>query len=244
MLETFVACHVDNVRPDLDYCVPIQTGAISKSHWDHYLHDDSGDNISAKNRYFGEHTGLYWVWKNTTGEHVGWCHYRRYFSPMLFPDALYQVDTPLEAAQTILNLDRQGVLFNYEMGFCDIILPRRVGLAANMAAHYCHYHRRQDWEAMIQALHEFYPGEAVQAQTYFNTSNALHPFCMFMASRSTFNAFCEWLFPFLFFLEGRVVPDEDDYQCRVFSYLAERLFNWWVISRRLRVVYRPVLVVA
>ena len=44
-----------------------------------YVGDDTGDNISDKNPFFCELTGLYWLWKNTDSEYVGMVHYRRYF---------------------------------------------------------------------------------------------------------------------------------------------------------------------
>ena len=44
-----------------------------------YLRDDTGDNISEKNPYYSELTGMYWVWKNDHESTVtGICHYRRY----------------------------------------------------------------------------------------------------------------------------------------------------------------------
>ena len=42
--------------------------------------DDTGDNISDKNRYYSELTGIYWAWKNRKEDIVGCCHYRRYFT--------------------------------------------------------------------------------------------------------------------------------------------------------------------
>ena len=42
--------------------------------------DNTGDNISGKNPYYCELTGLYWMWKNIQADYYGLCHYRRYFS--------------------------------------------------------------------------------------------------------------------------------------------------------------------
>lgn len=44
-----------------------------------YLFDDSGDNISHLNRYLGDLTGLYYIWKNTNHEFVGTNQYRRFW---------------------------------------------------------------------------------------------------------------------------------------------------------------------
>ena len=45
--------------------------------------DNTGDNISSKNREFCEMTGIYWIWKNLSKfenvSHVGHMQYRRHF---------------------------------------------------------------------------------------------------------------------------------------------------------------------
>jgi hypothetical protein len=43
------------------------------------LLDDSGDNISALNPWWGELTAVYWLLKNTTSPLIGNCQYRRYW---------------------------------------------------------------------------------------------------------------------------------------------------------------------
>ena len=47
--------------------------------------DDTGNNISDKNKYYSELTGIYWVWKNTEQSVTGACHYRRYFTAQSEP---------------------------------------------------------------------------------------------------------------------------------------------------------------
>jgi hypothetical protein len=46
----------------------------------HFLMDNSGDNISHLNKWLGDLTGLYWVWKNTDDEIVGTNQYRRFWN--------------------------------------------------------------------------------------------------------------------------------------------------------------------
>ena len=44
------------------------------------VRDNTGDNISVKNKSYCELTTQYWAWKNTDYDYYGFCHYRRYFS--------------------------------------------------------------------------------------------------------------------------------------------------------------------
>ena len=60
--------------------VPIEVGAAVRSKFLYALKDNTGDNISIENPYYGELTGLYWVWRNTRNDPddiVGFCHYNK-----------------------------------------------------------------------------------------------------------------------------------------------------------------------
>ena len=61
-----------------DIFTPIHVGAKSSNIILDYTRDDSGDNISLKNKYYCELTGIYWMWKNVDADFYGLMHYRRY----------------------------------------------------------------------------------------------------------------------------------------------------------------------
>ena len=77
-IKIFVMTHKQFEDPTDSMYVPLQVGhAISPELG--YLADDTGDNISRKNKSFCELTGIYWLWKNFhTCDYIGICHYRRY----------------------------------------------------------------------------------------------------------------------------------------------------------------------
>lgn len=77
-----VSSHRDKmevVDVDLQYEQPIQVGAADTDIRKCVITDDTGDNISKKNRDYCECTALYWIWKNGKGTngYVGLEHYRR-----------------------------------------------------------------------------------------------------------------------------------------------------------------------
>ena len=64
----------------VDGGVPIEVGAANRNNFIYQLHDNTGENISTENEYYGELTGLYWIWKNTDiqdDDIVGFCHYNK-----------------------------------------------------------------------------------------------------------------------------------------------------------------------
>lgn len=65
------------------------------------LLDDSGDNISALNPWWGELTAVYWLLKNTSAPLIGNCQYRRYWD-----------ETAIAAADSSVLYTSEPCIFN------------------------------------------------------------------------------------------------------------------------------------
>ena len=77
--QIFVMTHKKFNPPKDTVYVPLQVGSALNPDLG-YMKDDTGDSISDLNPYYGELTGMYWLWKNYSDvDIIGICHYRRYF---------------------------------------------------------------------------------------------------------------------------------------------------------------------
>ena len=64
-IKLYISCHKRGVHiPDNPLLVPIQVGSsLASERFDEMVQDNTGDNISTKNRSYCELTGQYWAWK-------------------------------------------------------------------------------------------------------------------------------------------------------------------------------------
>jgi len=212
-----VACHKPYDTPKQPCYVTIQVGAaLSRRALDGMIRDDTGDNISGKNRSFCELTALYWAWKNLDSDAVGLVHYRRYFARRCFT-----FDKRKRIAQ---QMDYERLLARY-----PVILPplRHYWIETNYSQ-YVHAHHEQDLAVTRQILSELYP-EYTPAYDRWMGRTYGHHFNMFVMKRPWFDAYCEWLFSILFELEKRLdISDYDEYNKRVFGFVSERLLDVWL----------------
>jgi len=72
--------HINKIKK-LNY-TPVGLG--DKSFSNEWMQDKKGENINEKNKYFGEYTFHYWLWKNyldkVEDEWIGFCQYRKFWS--------------------------------------------------------------------------------------------------------------------------------------------------------------------
>lgn len=213
---------------------PILVGADFNHNPEHYQPDNTGDNISSKNKSYCELTGLYWIWKNTNDSQVGLSHYRRYFSK-------YQTRRQL-GKHVLIN----GQARPAETDYLDSLIsspadwvvaqPEKAG-ASSLGAAFSKYHHQHDMDVTRQVIQELTP-EYLDGFDQTMSAERGSFYNMFYTRRDQLNTYCEWLFQILFEVEKRVdISSYDTYQQRLFGFLAERLLNVWLTATKANVKY-------
>ncbi len=199
--------------------------------------DDTGENISSKNRSFCELTALYWAWKNLPlPDYVGLCHYRRYFSLA----STYSVIT----SQQMSCVESVGMQqFEQIFESCDIVVVEPTVLKCSLTTHYEQNHDGDDLVVLRQVISNIYP-DYLSSYDAVMSSNKLSPYNMFIAPADRFCHYCEWLFATLFELERLTdIATRNSSQQRIYGYVAERLLNIYIHHHKLRRRYLPIYLV-
>ena len=81
----YCLCLHDKVLPIMKKLNYIPVGLGSNYFSNEWIRDNTLQNISTKNKYYGEYTFHYWFWKNilpkiNDGDWIGFCAYREYWS--------------------------------------------------------------------------------------------------------------------------------------------------------------------
>lgn len=168
-----------------------------------FLFDDTKDNISHLNKYLGDLTGLYWVWKNTDDEFVGTNQYRRFWveddisQRTLTDNTLYisaYITHPVSLTNQYIQCHNAAGLYLLE----NAIKMRGIDMS-------------------METLNEL------------NLINSISSCNMFFGHRKIFNKVCETVFPIVFELfEGSkytldfIQPAQ---QTRLIAFLTERILT-------------------
>lgn len=178
------------------------------------LTDDTGENISGKNRQFCELTGLYWVWKHAAEDVIGLSHYRRHF--------LLPVDW--------LNIMEENQI--------DMILPVPAYIAPSIGENYRERHDASDWEFLLSYLKTRDPEAYVWAEKVF-TGNLYFTCNMFIMRKEILDGLCGWLFPILEAVADHGGEKEDAYGNRYPGFVSERLMTlyFYMYQKKYKIVY-------
>ncbi len=216
-IKILIACHRQYPVPGEPCYLPVEVGAaLHPQPIPGFTPDNTGDNISEKNKNYCELTALYWAWKNLDADTIGLVHYRRYFSN----------GKPFKSKEARIISEAE---LQRKLNKCDILLPRpRNYWIETGYSQYAHAHHAIDLDTTREILQERYPAY-IKAFDASMKRTVGHRFNMFVMSREKLDAYCAWLFDILFALEARLdISAYSPYDARVFGFVAERLLDVWL----------------
>ncbi len=203
------------------YITPLGVGKNSfPSHW---LNENSGNNILEFNNYYGEHTGIYWVWKNCLDEFedndwIGFCHYRKFWLNDLFETK--QKNSKQSLFDNLLKLENN--IFKNS----DVILVQPIIYSnKNLFEDFYDVHKNKVLEHSMSFL------EKDIKENFINhcNSNTLYPLNMFITKKKFFIEYCKKVFPWMekCFEYCKNENLLNDYNIRLPSFLSERFVSFW-----------------
>lgn len=188
-----------------DWYVQILAGADLTDKYDGCELDNIGDNISIKNRNYCELTATYWVWKHAISDFVGICHYRR-----------------------ILNLKKSDIvkMCNFNV---DVVLPFPTICYPNAEEHHRRYISEADWDTLKKALSELAPDYEEAFNEIFH-QKYFYNFNIFLAEKTVFDEFCQWMFPILERVEEICENENPNRKNRYMGYIGESLMTLYFMK--------------
>jgi len=231
-IKVIIATHKKYTMPEDSMYLPLHVGSEGKQDLG-YKKDNEGENISLKNPYFCELTGLYWAWKNLKADYIGLSHYRRHFS-----FSIDIPDTEEEKFKVLLTQEEADKIFDET----DIILPKlRKYYIENLYDHYKHTLHIEQLDETRKIIQEKYP-EYIAEFDKLHKRNSMHAFNMFIMKKEILNDYCNWLFDILFELEKRIEPSKyDSFHARYLGRVSERLLDVYINTNKLK--YKEVKVI-
>lgn len=219
-ISIFTITHVPFDPPTDPIYVPLQVGHINHPDYG-YPGDDTGDNISEKNPYYSELTGLYWIWKNNAhADYLGLCHYRRYFLN--------------DSGELMKEPEYMAILNQY-----NVMIAKSQTGPYDYRTIYSRSHDIRNLELVGEVIRELYPDYNAAFEEVI-TDNHCYVGNLFVAPRELFCAYCEWLFTIFFTMEDRIdTSSYDDYHKRLFGFLSEQLLMVWIKHNHLSYYETP-----
>lgn len=215
-VQIYVCTHKPFDPPRDPIYVPLQVGKKGKTDLG-YLGDDTGNEISQKNCYYSELTGLYWAARNCPDVDIkGSCHYRRY---------LINGQGKVYTAEEIT-----GILDEY-----DIMTTKTLSLRSTYYDGFGENHNIKDLILAGEILKKEYPSYypvfeklVHENRTYFGN--------MIICRKKLFDDYVNWLFDIFFKMEPLMdFTGYDDYHKRVYGFISEFLLKVYIIVNDLKV---------
>ena len=212
-----------------------------------WLRENTKDNISEKNSWYGENTFYYWLWKNELkkkfdADWIGFCHYRRFWLKDSkeknyedFKKSIVQ-EAPIEwknhevvlRDEVYVNSTKLSKILKY--GKRQLIKNPFVFLSKKtmtVKVHYDMYHGYGEMDKAIELLDD---ENREDFRKWVNTAGSFNANNVFICkSHSLYNDYCKSLFNWLERCEEifGFDPKRSYSRIRVYAFLAERYLSYW-----------------
>jgi SAM-dependent methyltransferase len=187
--------------------------------------DDAPCTIGDRRNRYGALTAIYSVWRNGRhGDHVGFCHDRRFFDFLGSSDGVRSTQL---ATMEDFHRHQQSIAaidcWREALANGTIVIAMADTVQPNVAEHYMHEHFASHYLAAINLVLERHAQLRPFVRKQF-ASGRLYRDNMFICRADFFHELCDWLFDLLFSLENHVaLPGAAQQHSLVF--LAERLIS-------------------
>ena len=224
-IKVVIATHKKYEMPTDEMYVPLHVGAEGKDDIG-YIKDNTGYNISKKNPFFCELTGLYWAWKNMNNDYVGLAHYRRHFTNKLFRSK--KIVDNINKVVGLKDIDRL-------LDSTDVILPKnRHYIIENLYDHYKHTMYVEPLDETRKIIEEMYP-EYLKEFDNLKKRRSAHMFNMFIMKKEILDGYCEWLFNILLELDKRIDDSKyDTFHARFYGRVSELLLDVYLRTNNIK----------
>jgi len=237
--------HLEFIK-NLDY-VPVGLGnKVFSKEW---MRDNTGNNISKKNKNYGEYTFHYWLWKNYIDKleenWIGFCQYRKFWTIKKYD----HLKLDLKTLPSIVLKDIPEEFDNYDVilgepfyinqrrtmkflkkGFKLILRKPKLLFSKksrNIKFHFDLMHGENNLDKAIDLLDS---ENKDGFRNYVNEKEYFHPQNMFICkSKVLLKRYYEILFPWLEKCE-KIFPTKKlkGYDLtRIYGFLAERFLSYW-----------------
>ena len=209
---------------------------------DEWLRDNTGQNISAKNPFYGEYTFHYWLWKNylhkiEVDNWIGFCGYKYFWKQekdgknekknvlRYVPSEWDDYEAIIADPQFVDNIKISKILKNGSLSF---LFDQRTYFKnkQNIKFHFQVFHGKNSLDKAIDLLDD---ENREPFRRYVNDEKSFHKWNMFICkSKEKIINYYTSVFQWLYKCEKIFGFDLKGYgQKRMYGFLAERYLSYW-----------------
>ena len=227
----------------------IPVGLGKKDFSKDWMNDKIGENISNKNRFYGEYTFHYWLWKNyinkLDNEWVGFCQYRKFWTKENYDKSklnikilpsivLKKIPADYDNYEVILSkpffINEIKPMKFFKKGFKMIIKKPLILFDKKLINIKIHFDLMHGEGNLYKAINLLDSNNRDDFRDYVNKMNYFHQHNMFICkSKILLKDYYETLFPWLEKCE-KIFPFQNLHGydlTRIYGFLAERFLSYW-----------------